>query len=453
MKRHPIHLLAVLLLAGWTAAARAQTAGQTFSLTDAVSYAMENSNTVRNAQVDILDAEQNVRETFSRGLPNVSGTLDFTHYLKVPVLPLPAAFAMGDPNAPTSIAFQLKNSFTAGISARGMLFDGSFFVGLRAARASGEYFNLQLENSRRTVRNQVTQAYFPTLLLKTNVAILDNNIANLEKLARETRAQYEAGFVEQLDVDRLTLSLNNLRSQRDQVAQQAENALRALKFTLNYPLNEPLRVQDDLETLETEIDAALLTSDIAYQQRPEIRLLDKTIELQRLNEELQRAAFLPSLYATVAGQYQYQGDNFRLNDDDPTNNNNGFWAPTVLVGLQATVPIYDFGGRSARVERARLATQKVINQRNDLQRSVELEVVNARNLFRANADRLRVTQDNLAMAQRIYDTTQIKYREGVGSSVEVVQAEQTLYESQANYLNALYETLVAKEDLFLALGR
>ena len=334
-----------------------------------------------------------------------------------------------------------------------MLFDGSFFVGLRAARASGEYFNLQLENSRRTVRNQVTQAYFPTLLLKTNVAILDNNIANLEKLARETRAQYEAGFVEQLDVDRLTLSLNNLRSQRDQVAQQAENALRALKFTLNYPLNEPLRVQDDLETLETEIDAALLTSDIVYQQRPEIRLLDKTIELQRLNEELQRAAFLPSLYATVAGQYQYQGDNFRLNDDDPTNNNNGFWAPTVLVGLQATVPIYDFGGRSARVERARLATQKVINQRNDLQRSVELEVVNARNLFRANADRLRVTQDNLAMAQRIYDTTQIKYREGVGSSVEVVQAEQTLYESQANYLNALYETLVAKEDLFLALGR
>ena len=108
-----------------------------FSLEEAVGYAMNNSNAIRNAQVDILDAEQNVKERLSTGLPQINGSLDFSHFLKVPVLPLPEAFAMGDPNAPTSIAFQLKNSLTAGISARSMLFDGSFFVGLRAARASG----------------------------------------------------------------------------------------------------------------------------------------------------------------------------------------------------------------------------------------------------------------------------------------------------------------------------
>lgn len=414
-----------------------------FSLEDAVGYAMENSNTIRNAQVDILDAEQNVKERLSTGLPQINGSLDFTRYLKVPQVPLPAAFTMGDPNAPESISFQQKNSFTAGLNARGMLFDGSFFVGLRAARASGDYYNLQLENTRRTVRTQVTQSYFPTLLLKTNVAILDNNISNLEKVKNEVSAQYEAGFVEQLDVDRLVLSLNNLRSQREQVAQQAENALRALKFALNYPVDEPLRVEDDLDKLETQIDAALLTADIPYLQRPELRLLDKTIELQGLNEELQKAAYLPSVYANLAAQYVYTGDNFK----------DGFWAPTILVGVQANIPIYDFGGRAARVERAKLATQKVVNQRNDVQRSIQLEVLNARSTFTANSKRLNVTKDNLSLAQRIYDTTQVKYREGVGSSVEVVQAEQALYESQANYLNALYETLVAKEDLFLALGR
>lgn len=436
-------LLLTVLLGGVFGLHAQSEAPPVFSLDQAVAYAMNNSNTIRNAQVDILDAKQNVKEKLSTGLPDINGSLDYQHFLKVPVLPLPEAFAMGDPNAPTSIAFQLKNSFTAGLSARGMLFDGSFFVGLRAARSSREYFNLQLENTQRTVRSQVTQAYFPTLLLKTNIAILDKNISNLEKLKNEVAAQYEAGFVEQLDVDRLVLSLNNLRSQRDQVAQQAENALRALKFTLNYPIDEPLRVEDDLDKLETEIDVALLTSDIPFQARPEVRLLDKTIELQGLNEELQKAAYLPSFYASVAAQYQYQGDN--LSD--------GFWAPTVALGLNASIPIYDFGGRTARVERAKLATQKVVNQRNDVQRSIQLEVLNARATFTANSDRLGVTKDNLELAQRIYDTTQIKYREGVGSSVEVVQAEQALYESQANYLNALYETLVAKEDLFLALGR
>jgi outer membrane protein TolC len=436
-------LLTVLLLSAVADLKAQSEAPPVFSLNEAVDYAMSNSNAIRNAQVDILDAEQNVKERLSTGLPQINGSLDFTRYLKVPQVPLPAAFTMGDPNAPESISFQQKNSFTAGLSARGMLFDGSFFVGLRAARASGDYFNLQLENTQRTVRSQVTQAYFPTLLLKTNVAILDNNVSNLEKLKDEVSAQYEAGFVEQLDVDRLVLSLSNLRSQRDQIAQQAENALRALKFTINYPVDEPLRVEDDLDKLETEIDAALLTSDIPYQARPEVRLLDKTIELQGLNEELQKAAYLPTVYASVAAQYQYQGDNFK----------DGFWAPTALIGLQANIPIYDFGGRSARVERAKLATQKVINQRNDIQRGIQLEVLNARATFTANSDRLRITKDNLALAQRIYDTTQVKYREGVGSSVEIVQAEQALYESQANYLNALYETLVAKEDLFFALGR
>lgn len=445
-------LLLLLALLGAGAAAT-QDDPTVFTLREAVAYAEANSISVRNARIDILDAEQNVKERLSTGLPQINGTLDFQHFPVVPVLPLPEAFAMGDPNAPESIAFQLKNSFTAGLAARTMLFDGSFFVGLRAARASKNYFNLELENAQRSVRAQVTQAYFPTLLLKTNVAILDNNIDNLEKLLRETEAQYEAGFVEQLDVDRLKLSINNLRSQREQLAEQAANALRALKFTLNYPLDEPLGVEDDLDRLETEIDAALLTDDIVYTDRPEIRLLDQTIELQELNEQLQKAAYLPSLYATVSGQYQFQGDRLFVNDDDPNAPDNGFWAPTILIGLTANIPIYDFGGRAARVERARLATQKVINQRNDVQRGIQLEVLNARTLFTANAKRLDVMKDNLAMAQRIYDTTQIKYREGVGSSVEVVQAEQTLYDTQANYLNALYETLVAKEDLFLALNR
>jgi outer membrane protein TolC len=437
-----VALLAVLATGSLQLTAQEE-APPVFSLKQAVDYAMSNSNAIRNAQVDILDAEQYVKERLSTGLPQIDGSLNYTRYLKVPQVPLPAAFTMGDPNAPESISFQQKNSFTAGLNARGMLFDGSFFVGLRAARASGDYYNLQLENTQRTVRSQVTRAYFPVLLLKTNVVILDRNIANLEKLFNETNAQYEAGFVEQLDVDRLVLSLNNLRSQRDQVGTQAENALRALKFTINYPIDEPMRVEDDLDKLETGIEVAALTSDIPFLQRPEIRLLDKTIELQGMNEELEKSAYLPTVYASLAAQYAYQGDNFK----------DGFWAPTILLGLNASIPIYDFGGRKARVARASLATQKVINQRNDVQRSVQLEVLNARATFTANNDRLAVTKSNLELAQRIYDVTQVKYREGVGSSIEIVQAEQALYESQANFLNALYETLVAKEDLFLALGR
>lgn len=439
-KYHFLFFLPLLLV---TANLVGQGADGVMSLQDAVNYAKMNSNTVRNAQVDILDAEQNVKERLSTGLPQISGSLNYQHFLAVPVLPLPEAFAMGDPNAPENIAFQLRNNFTAGIAAQSMLFDGSFFVGLRAARASTDYFNLQLEAAQRQVQSQVTQAYFPVLLVKTNVDILNNNIENLESLLAETKAQFEAGFVEKLDVDRLRLSLSNLVSQRDQLLDQGENALRALKFVLNYPLNDPLVVEDDLESLELSIEAAALTGAIPTGNRPELQLLDKTIELQGLNLELQKAAYLPTAYATLSGQYQYQGNNF----------SDGFWAPTLVAGLSVAIPIYDFGGRSARVQRAELAQQKVVNQRNDVNRSIQLEVLNARTTFNAANKRFQVTKDNLELARSIYETTQIKYNEGVGSSLEIVQAEQALYGAQANYLQALYDALVAKEELNLALGR
>ncbi len=440
-------LLLSLCLAGGLRSQEAAAAPEVYSLSDAVNYALLNSNSIRNARVDILDAEQNVRERLSTGLPQVNGSLDYTRYLKVPVLPLPEAFAAlnPDPNAPTpeGIAFQRKNNFVGGISMGSMIFDGSFFVGLRAARASRDYFNLQLEDAQRQVRNQVTRSYFPVLLLSTNVEILDSNINNLQKMLRETSAQYEAGFVEQLDVDRLQLSLNNLVSNRANLVQQRDNALRALKYTLNYPDDQELRVSDDLEALELGVEAAALMGDIPYQQRSEVRLLDETLVLQDLNIELQRAAYLPRLDASAAAQYQYQGDNF----------SDGFWAPTVLVGVSAFIPIYDGGGRDSRLQRARLDKEKVVNQRDDLVRGIALEVRNARGTFNTARERMQSNRDNLDLAERIYETTQIKYNEGVGSSIEVVQAEQQLYEAQANYLNALYDTLVAKEDLYIALGR
>lgn len=415
------------------------------SMEAAIAYAQENSNQVRNARVQIADAEQQIKEQLSTGLPSINGSLDYTHYLQVPILPLPDAFASTIPpgqEAPDGIAFQLKNNFVAGLSANTMLFNGSFFVALRATREGRKLYQLELQNAERSVRNQVINSYLPLLLIRENLDQLDKNIENLSSLLKETSAINEAGFVEQLDVDRLQLSLDNLKVERDNLERQRNNALSALKFTMNYPQSEELVIEDDLEQLSTEAEAQLLQSAIPYQQRTELQVLDQGLVLQDLNIELAKAAFLPTLNATVAGQYQFQANKF----------SEGFWAPTVLVGVSAQVPIYDFGGRSARVERARLQKESVLNQRDDLVRGIELEVNIARTDYTSATERLNARRRSKALAERIYETTQIKYREGVGSSLEVVQAEQELYTAQGNYLTALYETLLAKENLTQALG-
>jgi outer membrane protein TolC len=323
-----------------------------------------------------------------------------------------------------------------------MLFDGSFFVGLRATREGRKFYQLELQNAERTVRNEVINSYLPLLLIRDNLEQLDKNVTNLSELLKETSAFYEAGFVEQLDVDRLQLNLDNLKVEQDNLARQRENALRVLKYTMNYPISKELIIEDDLEQLSIEAEAELLQSAVPYQQRTELQVLDQGIILQDLNIELAKSAFLPSVNATLAGQYQFQAN--KLSE--------GFWAPTVLVGVSAQVPIYDFGGRGARVERARLAKETVLNQRDDLVRGIELEVTIARTDYTSATERLKARRRSRALAERIYETTQVKYREGVGSSLEVVQAEQELYTAQGNYLTALYDTLLAKEKLTQALG-
>lgn len=443
MKRQQILILLFLLFVG-TSFLRAQSA--VMSLEDAVRYAQSQSNTVKNARLQIADAEEQVREQLATGLPNINASLDYTHYLKVPILPLPEAFAASIPpgqEVPDGIAFQLRNNFVGGASATAMLFNGSFFVGLKAAKEAKKFYELDLENQERAVRNEVINAYLPLLLIQENLDQLDRNIENLRQLLNETSALFEAGFVERLDVDRLQLNLDNLQTERDNLQRQQSNATRALKYTMNYPLAEPLEISDKMEAIAAEIEADMLMGNIDYGQRTEVKVLDQSLVLQGLNVDLQRAAYLPTLNAMLAGQYQFQGD--KLND--------GFWAPTVLVGLSANIPIYDFGGRRARVERAKLDLEKANNQRNDLVRGIELAVTNARADYTSAQQRLDARQRSRELAERIYTTTQVKYREGVGSSLEVVQAEQELYTAQSNYLTALYETIIAKENLRQALGR
>jgi outer membrane protein TolC len=207
-------------------------------------------------------------------------------------------------------------------------------------------------------------------------------------------------------------------------------------------MDRELVLTEDLENYAETVSGDALSGPVNLDRRPEIGLANAGIELQDLNVEVNKQAFLPTLRGSVVYQQQYQGDNF----------SDGFWAPTSFVGLNLNVPIFDGFGKKATVQRARLEREKVINQRQDLQRSIRMEVHNARIEYLNARRTLDGQSKNLDLARRIYETTQIKYREGVGSSLEVNQAEQSLYQTQSNYLQSLYNLVTARFALNRALG-
>ncbi|NRA51039.1 MAG: TolC family protein [Phaeodactylibacter sp.] len=464
---HSTFVMMLLVLPIW-----AQQQAVQLSLEDAIDYALENSLKIKDAQIAIADAEEQIIERRSSGLPQVNGTLNYQHYLAVPRQPLPEGFDIfglfgqalavdlydqlaestqmafdqsfsGDAGGgDEGIAFFLRNNFTAGIDVSAMIFDGSFFVALKAARAYRQYTLRDFATTQREVENAVIEAYLPVLLVQENIELLEKNIKNLEQLLFETRELYNAGFAEQLDIDRQELSLSNLRLERENLVRQKDISLANLKYTIGFPIDQPLVVSDDLDAMATEAEA-LLSEKANPGVRPEVALIDQAIQMNELNIKLNKAGYLPTLNAFGVAQQQYQGDDFE----------SGFWAPSAFVGLTMNVPIFDGFNKKSKIQRARLDLEKARIQREDLVRGIGLEVANAQTNFRNASNRLNNQEKNLDLAERIYDTAQIKYREGVGSSLEVTQAEQSLYTTQSNYMQALYDVLQSKARLEMALGK
>lgn len=418
----------------------------TLSLQEAIDYALEHNVSLRNAQIEIADAEEQIIERRSFGLPKLNGSVGYNYFFQLPKSLIPATFI--DPNAPdgefAELQFGTANDLTLKLEATSMIFDGSYFVGLRAARAFRSYVEKDLNSKRRDVENGVVETYLPALLLQRTKETLAKNLTTLDKLLNETTELYKAGFVEQLDVDRLELSIANLKTEQTNIDRQMDLIYNALKFQMGYPMDQEIVIADEIESLLIPATNDELTAEVDYNTRPEYQVLMMGRRLNELNVELNKASYLPSLGAFASYQQSAQGDNLFKNP---------FWIPTGVVGLSLNVPIFDGFEKKAKVNRAKLDLEIVDNQRKDLERAIKLEVANARVSYSAAQSRLDDQRKNLNLAEKIFSTTQIKYKEGVGSSLELVQAEQSLFQTQQNYIQSIYDLLLAKTNLNKALGK
>ena len=290
------------------------------------------------------------------------------------------------------------------------------------------------------MRNTVTDAYLPTLIIAESVGILDKNIGTIQTLLNETEATRQAGFAEQLDVDRLRLTRSTLNSQRANIIRQRETVVNALKFTMGYPVVEPLEVSDDIETLLATYGVIDTAAVLNLSDRPEYRQILKARALQNLDVERYARPWMPTVGGFLSGQGSFQG------------NSELFWIPSAVAGVSASINLWDGGISRARRERAKLAVANIEQQEAKLVNALHLEVVNAQKTYVSAMEDYRNRRDNLALAERIYETTQVKFRAGVGSSFELVTTEQQLFDAQRALIDAQFQLLSALSDYRQALA-
>ncbi|MCO5232226.1 MAG: TolC family protein [Chitinophagales bacterium] len=416
-----------------------------FTLEEAKNYAIQNSKDIALKQVELNQARLKVKESLSYLLPQVNGDLKYVHYGKLNSTIIPAG-TFGLPESQV-IQFGLPENVTAEITATQTIFNGVILVGFKAADIFVHMTEQEKVVKIEDLKDMVSRSYYNVLLARESAEIVAKNIKNLEALYKDTKILFDNGLVEEIDVDRLTLSLANLKTQVNSLENNVKLTEVVLKFQMGYPIDNDIQLVQELSDF-VDSSAAVFPEKGSFENRSELHLMNLREQVNLTNIKRLKFSNLPSLTAFSSLSSSAQRDKFsffRYGENYP-------WFNVRYFGVQLSVPIWDSFGRRAKVNSAKEDLQRIRIGREQLMESFKLSYQKARLDYSNAINEYNNVNRNLILAEKIYKVAQIKYKEGVGSSLELTNAEQQLYTTQATLVNAMYKVLVAKTDINKAMG-
>lgn len=438
-------IVLILILVNQLNAQEKQASTFSFTLEQAVDYAMQNQPTVLNAASDQEIAQKKINELIGLGLPQINGSIDAKRFIRVPTIVIPAA-AFGGPEGVIQTAqFGLEYEASAGLSASQLVFDGSYIVGLQASKTYAEFSRKNYQQSKIETALQVSKAYYSVLVNAERMELLNANVDRIKKLRDDTKAFYDNGFVEKIDFDRIDITYNNIVTEKQKTEKLLELGKLLLKFQMGMDIRANLTLTDDLKNITFD-ESLLLDQQTDYTKRIEYSVLQTTQRLQELDLKKNRFQYLPSLviYSGLSTHaYRFKFDFF---DKDKG------WYPTAVVGATLSIPIFDGFQKNARIQQSKLALKKIENGFKSLEQGIVLETVTAKVNLQNSIASLETQKKNRELAEEVSRVSKIKYDQGVGSNLEVVTAETSLKEAEINYYSALFDALVAKIDYQKATG-
>lgn len=439
------------------------------TVNDAVSLSLKNTVEIKNLRVDSLKQRAQNQEITGLALPQVTGSAGITHYLTLPKVLFPS-------NGETSIydvlnregvkdgsgnAIPQKQSFTvqefsfvqpwnvsAGVSLNQLLFQPEVFVGLIARNTLIEFAGNNIRVAEDKTREQVQKAYYQVLIAQQQLDVLQKTIQRLEKLLSDQGQLYKNGFIERLDIDKTTVSLNNIKTTETQLKNIIELGYAALKFSMGLNQKDVLVLTDPLN--ESIIKENILDDGVIdYNNRSEMRLLNTAQKLGHIDVRRYKLGYVP----TLAFFYQFQQQGQMNKRFSAFTGSNWFWFNSNLIGLNLSVPIFDGFQRKYKIKQTQYSLEKTNNTIEQFKLAVDLEhtvsKINLRNAI-LNID---IQKKNLELAERVYNTTKKKYEQGLGSTFEVLQSDTEWQRAQGNYFEALYNAVVARISYLKAIGK
>jgi outer membrane protein len=440
--------LILTLIAGFlgTAFTGAQTI-HPITVQDALDLAKKNNIQVKTALTNLEVQAQTNKQLTADALPSISATGTSTNYFQIPVIILAAnSFGPGFPPTSQAVSLNQKYNLTGGVLLNQKLFDGAVFVGLKARTSALDYYRKNIDLTIENLSVNIYKTYYSLVVSKTQLELLDANITRAEKFLHDTKVMNENGFAEKLDVDKAVVQLANLQTSKENTETNIVNGYLTLKFLIGIPASDSV-------VLTTRFDVAQLKGGIPmdlqyrYEDRNDYQTLQISKQLSDFDVKRYQAVYYPTLSLNGAFQKNALNNTFDLFTKSST------WYSTSYVGLSLNVPIFSGFSKDANLKKARLQSNLVSDQIENLKQSIDMEVRTARNNFINAIKNMDNQQENTGLAESVYNQTKKKYESGLASTTDLTNAQTDLIQAQSNYINALYNAVVAKVDYLKAIGK
>jgi outer membrane protein len=419
---------------------------QTLTLQQAQDYALKNANSITQSKYDEELAKIQIDQLLAIGLPQLNGSVQFQNFLNLPTSIIPGGI-FSPPGQDVKVQFGVPYQMTAGVSGSQLLFDGAWLIGLQASKEYSQLAAMKVKKSEFEIKHQIAQSYYLAVIAKESILLFQEGKKLLAKSLQDTKALNKEGFVDEQSIDQLQYAVNEWESRIIVAESNATLTLDILKFSMGMPLSNEIELADNSMSLSAVSSDALMDAKFVVENNLDVQLVNKAIGLQGLNLKSKKATRLPSL----AGFYNLQTQALRREFDFADTKKQ--WFPIQLWGVQMNVPILSGGAKYNAIKRAEVELAQMSATSKMVKEGATLAFKNAQTAYLTATKSVENAKASLALAQKIFEKTNLKFTEGIGTSFELTQVNNQILQAQGAYVQSLLQLLNAQDQLQKAINQ
>ena len=401
------------------------------SMLQCVQMAVKKNINVKTARIDDEKSRIKKGEALAALLPKINFNSSLTDNILLPTTVLPGEF-LGKPGTMVPLQMGSTYSASASLTINQVLYNQTALTAVKLLKKYTDVSGLSVDKASEDIAFEVAKLYALGQTTIEQRKLIDKNISNTERLRDITKITVDNGIGKQVDLDRVNVNLENLYTQQSNTQATQEQQLNMIKYMIDLPLDQDI-ILTDTAGMQFLKDEPKLQTD--FSNHVTIRLLESQKEISILNKKVITNGYLPTL--SLSGQAAYQG----LQEKFGTyfkNSSDNKWYPYANFTVTLAVPVFDGFDKRSKSRQANLDIQKAQETLDNTKQSFSMNYKNAMNNYTNNKNTVRRQKQNLELAEKVYQETTLKYKEGMAAMSSLLQDEMSLTSAQGGYLTALY---------------